>query len=163
MYIFAIDNYKWISKWLSLGSFNFRSNDIRFTTFGKAQIYFYNLGSIEFEVVLLLFFPIFKKKSEYLILFTDRCSEPLQAPEKVEEIQNKLIKVLEVQLRKTYPQDGVQRLAKLLNVFVRLREYSKEFDNILETMSKDDILIECIPEMLFFFWTLLIYLAFCCC
>ena len=61
MYIFAIDNYKWISKWLSLGSFNCRSNDIRFTTFGKAQIYFYNLGSIEFEVVLLLFFPIFKK------------------------------------------------------------------------------------------------------
>nr|XP_022294170.1 nuclear receptor ROR-beta-like [Crassostrea virginica] len=82
--------------------------------------------------------------------FQDRCSEPLQAPEKVEEIQNKLIKVLEVQLRKTYPQDGVQRLAKLLNVFVRLREYSKEFDNIMETMSKDDMLIECIPEMLFF-------------
>ena len=59
-----------------------------------------------------------------------------------------------MQLRKTYPQDGVQRLAKLLNIFVQLREYSKEFDNIMETMSKDDMLIECIPEMLFFLWTL---------
>ncbi|XP_061167125.1 nuclear receptor subfamily 1 group D member 2-like [Saccostrea echinata] len=79
------------------------------------------------------------------LTFQDRC--PLESPQKVEEIQHKLIKVLEILLQESHKQESGVRLAKIMDLFVRLRDMHQEYHDVLEEMCKDDILTECIPEI----------------
>lgn len=84
-----------------------------------------------------------------VLLFTDRCPWPLEAQDEVEKIQNKLIKALEKLVAETYQRSGGGRFAKLMDVFVRLRGMYKAYEDAVKVMSKDEFLIECIPEILF--------------
>lgn len=87
----------------------------------------------------------------YLVLFfTDRCPWPLEAQGEVEKIQNMLIKALEKLVAETNQRSGGGRFAKLMDVFVRMRGMYKAYEDIVKVMSKDDFLIECIPEILFY-------------
>ncbi|XP_062615631.1 nuclear receptor ROR-alpha B-like [Saccostrea cucullata] len=79
------------------------------------------------------------------LTFQDRC--PLESPQRVEEIQHKLINVLELLLNETHKEESGIRLAKIMDLFVRLRDMHKEYYDMLEEMCKDDILTECIPEI----------------
>lgn len=101
---------------------------------------------------------IYRKKTwitlvlfRYLVLFfTDRCPWPLEAQDEVEKIQNMLIKALEKLVAETNQRSGGGRFAKLMDVFVRMRGMYKAYEDIVKVMSKDDFLIECIPEILFY-------------
>lgn len=45
---------------------------------------------------------------------------------------------------------GVVGFAKLMDVFLRMRGMYKAYEDAVKVMSKDDFLIECIPEILFY-------------
>lgn len=83
------------------------------------------------------------------LTFPDRCPWPLEAQDEVEKIQNKLIKALEKLVAETNQRSGGGRFAKLMDVFVRLRGMYKAYEDAVKVMSKDEFLIECIPEILF--------------
>lgn len=84
-----------------------------------------------------------------LYLYTDRCQ--LEYPEKVEEIQNKMIKALVILLQDVHKQGSGRRLAKIMDMFVRLRDMNKEFYDLLEEICKDEFVTECIPEIFLYF------------
>lgn len=84
------------------------------------------------------------------LTFSDRCPWPLEAQGEVEKIQNMLIKALEKLVAETNQRSGGGRFAKLMDVFVRMRGMYKAYEDIVKVMSKDDFLIECIPEILFY-------------
>lgn len=79
---------------------------------------------------------------------TDRCS--LEEPDKVEEIQTKLTESLENLLKETHGQTGGRRLAKIMDLFVRLRALGEEYLQLYKTLCKDKLLTKVIPEMLQF-------------
>lgn len=82
------------------------------------------------------------------LTFRDRCS--LEDPNKVEEIQTKLIDMLDNLLKKTHGQTGGRRLAKIMDLFVRLRALGEEYLQLYKTLCKDKLLTKVIPEMLQF-------------
>lgn len=82
------------------------------------------------------------------LTFRDRCS--LEEPDKVEEIQTKLIDSLENLLKETHGQTGGRRLAKIMDLFVRLRALGEEYLQLYKTLCKDKLLTKVIPEMLQF-------------
>lgn len=84
------------------------------------------------------------------LTFQDRCPVPLEARDEVEKIQSKLIKTLQKLVADTNQGSGGGRFAKLMDVFVRLRGMSKSYEDAVKSMSKDEFLIECIPEILFY-------------
>lgn len=85
-----------------------------------------------------------------VLFFTDRSPWPLEAHDEVEKIQNKLIKALEKLVAETNQRSGGGRFAKLMDVFLRMRGMYKAYEDAVKVMSKDDFLIECIPEILFY-------------
>lgn len=84
------------------------------------------------------------------LTFPDRSPWPLEAHDEVEKIQNKLIKALEKLVAETNQRSGGGRFAKLMDVFLRMRGMYKAYEDAVKVMSKDDFLIECIPEILFY-------------
>ncbi|XP_062615638.1 nuclear receptor ROR-alpha A-like [Saccostrea cucullata] len=82
------------------------------------------------------------------LTFRDRCS--LEEPDKVEKIQTTLIETLGNLLEETHGNSGGRRLAKIMDLFIRLRALGEEYLQLYKNLCKDKFLIKVIPEMLQF-------------
>ncbi|XP_056002632.1 vitamin D3 receptor-like isoform X2 [Ostrea edulis] len=82
------------------------------------------------------------------LTFTDRCS--LQNPGAVERIQTDLLEVLQYLLRERYREGCGRQLAKIMDVFVKLRGLNEEFLMVYQKICQDRFLIEQLPELLQF-------------
>ncbi|XP_062585820.1 nuclear receptor ROR-beta-like [Saccostrea cucullata] len=82
------------------------------------------------------------------LTFTDRCS--LENPEAVEKIQVNLLKVLQYLLKERYGEGSGRQLAKIMDVFIKLRGLNEEFLMVYKKICQDKFLIEQLPELLQF-------------
>lgn len=82
------------------------------------------------------------------ITFRDRCV--LDSPEDVENIQKRLMETLELTISKSHPENKGRRLAKLLDLFVRLRVIGDEYLESYKVMCQDPCMRENLPEFLIY-------------
>ncbi|XP_061180642.1 nuclear receptor ROR-beta-like [Saccostrea echinata] len=82
------------------------------------------------------------------LTFTDRCS--LENPEAVDKIQVNLLKVLQYLLKERYEEGSGRQLAKIMDVFIKLRGLNEEFLMVYKKICQDKFLIEQLPELLQF-------------
>ena len=68
----------------------------------------------------------------------------------MEEIQTKLIDALDSLLKEIHGDTHGRRLAKIMDLFVRLRALGEEYLQLYKTWCKDELLTKVIPEMLQF-------------
>lgn len=82
------------------------------------------------------------------VTFRDRCQ--LDSPEDVENIQKRLLETLELTLSKSHYENKGRRLAKLLDLFVRLRVIGDEYLELYKVICQDPIMRENLPEFLIY-------------
>lgn len=80
--------------------------------------------------------------------YSDRCQ--LDYPEDVENIQKQLLETLEFTLSKSHYENKGRRLAKLLDLFVRLRVIGDEYLELYKVICQDPIMRENLPEFLIY-------------
>lgn len=82
------------------------------------------------------------------VTFRDRCQ--LDYPDDVENIQKRLLETLEFTLSKSHHENKGRRLAKLLDLFVRLRVIGDEYLELYKVICQDPIMRENLPEFLIY-------------
>lgn len=80
--------------------------------------------------------------------YLDRCQ--LDHPEDVENIQKQLLETLGFTLSKSHHENKGLRLAKLLDLFVRLRVIGDEYLELYKVICQDPIMRENLPEFLIY-------------
>lgn len=82
------------------------------------------------------------------LTFTDRC--PLEDPKSVEKIQTCLLGVLQNMLRVRYQGASGRHLARIMDVFIKLRGLNEEFLMVYKKICQDRFIIQHLPELLQF-------------
>lgn len=82
------------------------------------------------------------------IIILDRC--PLEDPKSVENIQTCLLGVLQNMLRVRYQGASGRHLARIMDVFIKLRGLNEEFLMVYKKICQDRFIIQHLPELLQF-------------